>query len=101
MLELFCAYEKKVTNNCALLAEDCDDDPFSFAANRILSFPALVDKDSYLRTGVLSGNELESELDMAHLNAGVGSTVPGDDNYLELEMRLDSGINDLDYSWME
>ena len=59
-----------------------------------------MDKDSYLRTGVLSGNELESELDMAHLNAGVGSTVPGDDNYLELEMRLDSGINDLDYSWM-
>jgi len=97
----FRAYEKKATNNSSLLAEYCGEDPFSFAAKRILSFPALVDKDSivsrscaqHLRAGVLSGNELESELNMAPL--------PGDDNYVDLEMRLDSGINDLDYSWTE
>jgi hypothetical protein len=90
-----------VANNNSLLAEDGGDDPFSFAAKRILSFPALVNKDStvsrrrlscaqYLSTEMLSGNELESELDVAPLSAGVGSTVPSDDNCL-----------DLDYSWME
>jgi hypothetical protein len=95
----FRAYEKKVTNNSSLLAEYCGEDPLSFAAKRILSFPALVDKDfmvsrscpQHLSAGVLSGNELESELNMVPL--------PGEDNYLDLEMRLDSGVNDLDYGW--
>ena len=109
----FRAYEKKVINGSSPLGEDCDDDPFPFPAERILSFPTLSDSNftvskgwsnhvSHQITGGLSGNSLDSTLYAAPLQTGLRPTINGHVNSSDLQLPTDCSVKDLfNFSWME
>jgi hypothetical protein len=86
------------------------NDPFT--AKRIISLPPFVDEafmapriesrpaPNQLTAGS-SCNQSGRVPDMALLNGDMWSILPGDGNLFDLETQRDSGMNGIDYSWME